>query len=83
MVKQVSHLVCPMCGLSIPLGTFWDGIDEDVEDIETVSFRGLGRGRGFEKVDSTSILDDEEICDAIARRCHAILNLLEEEYEED
>jgi hypothetical protein len=79
----MSHLICPLCGLSIPLRTFWNGIDEDVEDIEAVYFRGLGRGRGFEKTESFSVLDDEEICNAIVRRCYVILDLLGEGSEEE
>ena len=83
----MSHLICPLCGLSIPLGTFWNGIGDEIDDIEVVSFRGLGRGMGFEKTETVSVLDDEEVCDAIARRCHVVLGLLgegskEEDYSE-
>ena len=79
----MSHLICPLCGLSIPLGTFWNGIDEDIEDVEVVSFRGLGRGRGFKKAGSVSVLDNEVVCNAIARRCHVVLSLLEEGSDEE
>jgi len=79
----MSHLICPLCGLSIPLGTFWNGIDEEIDDVEVVSFRGLGRGRGFEKTEAISVLDDEGVCDAIARRCHVVLGLLGEGSEEE
>lgn len=58
-------------------------MEEEVEDIEVVSFRGLGRGMGFEKAESISALDDEEVCKAIAGRCYAILSLLGLESEED
>jgi len=43
-----------------------------------VSFRGLGRGRGFEKTGAFSVLDNEAVCNAIARRCQAVLGLLGE-----
>ena len=80
----MSHIVCPLCGLSVPLSKFWQTIGNTIEDIETVSFTGLGRGRGFEKSEAYSVLDDKEICDAVAVRCYAILDLLEKlEDEED
>lgn len=78
---KLSHIVCPLCGLSVPLSKFWETIYEDIDDIEAVSFRGLGRGRGFEKSEAYSLLDDEGICEAVASRCHAILELLEDEEE--
>ena len=83
----MSHIVCPLCGLSVPLSKFWETIGDEIEDIEAVSFIGLGRGRGFEKSEVFSVLDDEEICEAVAARCYAILELLgeleDEEEEED
>ena len=64
------------------MSRFWE-INEDIDDIEAVSFTGLGRGRGFEKSEAFSVLDDEEICEAVASRCHAILGLLREDLEEE
>ena len=77
----MSHIVCPMCGLSVPLSKFWETIYEPIDDIEAVSFRGLGRGMGFEKSEAYSVLDDEEIRKAVATRCYAIIELLEEDDE--
>ncbi|MBA7474714.1 hypothetical protein ES707_10068 [subsurface metagenome] len=79
----MSHIVCPLCGLSVPLSKFWETIGNSIEDIEVVSFTGLGRGRGFEKSEAYSVLDDEEICEAVAARCYAILMLLGELEEEE
>lgn len=62
----------------MPFNTFWEGVEEDVEDIEAVSFRGLGRGMGFEKTESFSILHDEKVTSRIASKCHDILELLGE-----
>ena len=72
-----------MCGLSVILSHFWESTYSDIDDIETVSFRGLGRGRGFEKTDPYSVLDDEEIREAVASRCNAIIDLLEETSEDE
>ena len=72
-----------MCGLSVPLSQFWESTYSDIDDIEAVSFRGLGRGRGFEKTDTHSVLDDEEIREAVASRCYAILELLGETFEDE
>ena len=74
----MSHIVCPMCGLSVPLSKFWETMYTPIDDIEAVSFRGLGRGMGFEKSEANSVLDDEEFCEAVTSRCHAILELLED-----
>lgn len=79
----MSHIVCPMCGLSVPMSKFWDTIDDPIEDIEAVSFIGLGRGRGFEKTDAYSILKEEGAQEAIVSRCYAILELLGETFEEE
>ena len=70
----MTHLVCPMCGLSVPLQKF---NPEDVElDINVVSFRGLGRGKGFEKTNVESILGDDYYTPMIGARAKAICNLV-------
>jgi hypothetical protein len=62
----MSHLVCPLCGLSVPLSKF---NPESLElNLQVVSFRGLGRGKGFEKQDEHSILDDNEYSPVVAGR---------------
>jgi len=80
MKEHMSHITCPLCGLNVPLSTFWDNIYNAPEDIEAVSFVGLGRGRRFMKTEAFSVLDEEEFCDAIAWRCHAILSLVDDGY---
>lgn len=62
----MSHLVCPLCGKNAPLSTL-DPVGLDL-DIRVVSFKGLGRGRGFEKAEEHSILGDEEYSPALANR---------------
>lgn len=62
----MSHLVCPLCGKNAPLSTLNpDNLDLD---LKVVSFRGLGRGKGFAKAEEHSVLGDEEISPMIARR---------------
>ena len=71
------------CGLSVPLSKFWETIYNDIDDIEVVSFSGLGRRRGFERTEAYSVLDDEETREAVASRCHAILELLGKTFEDE
>jgi hypothetical protein len=62
----MSHLVCPLCGKNAPLSTLNpDNLDLD---LKVVSFRGLGRGKGFAKAEEHSVLGDDEISPIIARR---------------
>jgi len=63
----MSHLVCPLCGKNAPLSTL-DPESLDI-DLRVVSFRGLGRGKGFAKNEEHSILGDDEYSPVIARRC--------------
>lgn len=71
----MSHLVCPLCGLSVPLKKFDE--DQDLEDIVITEFRGLGRGRGFEVAGTYSILGDKDLLDVLEDRCKAILKLID------
>ena len=62
----MSHLDCPLCGLSVPLSKF---NPESLElDLRVVSFKGLGKWRGFEKQDAHSILGDDEHSPRVAGR---------------
>lgn len=62
----MSHIVCPLCGKNSPLSTFNpEGLDLD---LRVVSFRGLGRGKGFAKSEDNSVLGDEEYSPAVAGR---------------
>lgn len=62
----MSHLQCPLCGKMAPLSTL------DPESLElglkAVSFKGLGRGKGFAKSEEHSILGDGEYSPALANR---------------
>jgi len=62
----MSHLVCPLCGKNAPLST----LDPDnIElDLKVVSFRGLGRGKGFVKSEEYSVFGDDEITPIIANK---------------
>ena len=62
----MSHLVCPLCGLSVPLSKF--NPDNLELDLLVVGFKGLGRGKGFEKKDEHSILGDDEYSPVVAGR---------------
>ncbi len=53
----MSHLICPLCGLSRPLASF-DPTSFD-RDICSQSFSGLGRGRGFLASGRVSILHSD------------------------
>ena len=73
----MSMLSCPLCGRLVSLRHF---APEDFdENIQVVSRRSLGRGRGFEVTGRYSVLDDEELMERIATRLHLLLNLIEGE----
>jgi hypothetical protein len=56
---MMSHLVCPLCGKYSALST-WDPEAFNL-DVNVVSFKGLGRGNGFAKLDPYSVLGDDEV----------------------
>ncbi|MCJ7636748.1 MAG: hypothetical protein MUO21_04595 [Nitrososphaeraceae archaeon] len=70
----MSHLVCPLCGKYAPLSTL--NPDQLDLDIKVVSFRGLGRGRGFAKGEAYSILGDDEITPIIADKIEKLYYML-------
>ncbi len=72
-LDQLSHLICPMCGLKISLKIF-DPQSLDL-DIYTVNLRGLGRGGGFEIADLTSVLGDDVVTPLIIRRVFSLCKL--------
>ena len=51
---DMSHLKCPLCGRLVSINYF-DPSEFDA-DVFAVKYRGLGRGKGFEKSDEYSIL---------------------------
>jgi len=62
----MSHIRCPLCGKNAPISSF-DPSSLDL-DLKLVSFRGLGRGKGFEVSEEHSVLGDEEYSPLIAER---------------
>jgi len=62
----MSHIRCPLCGKNAPISSF-DPSSLDL-DLRLVSFRGLGRGKGFEVSEEHSVLGDEEYSPLIAER---------------
>ena len=72
-LDQLSHLICPMCGLKISLKIF-DPQSLDL-DIYTVNLRGLGRGGGFEIADLTSVLGDDVFTPLIIKRVFSLCKL--------
>jgi len=71
----MSHVNCPLCGRNQALSKFNPEALDD--DIYVVSFRGLGRGRGFEKTGETSTMaPGNPTTDQVKDRCLAIINFL-------
>jgi hypothetical protein len=72
----MSHLACPLCGKNAPLSTL------DPEslplDLKTVSFKGLGRGKGFAIDKEVSIMDDDEYTPIIAERIEKLYHFFVE-----
>ena len=71
----MSHVSCPLCGRNQALSKFNPKALDD--DIYVVSFRGLGRGRGFEKTGETSTMaPGDPIMEQVKDRCLAIIDFL-------
>ena len=62
----MSHIRCPLCGKNAPISTF-DPSSLDF-DLTVVSFRGLGRARGFAVSDEHSVLGDDVFSPQVAER---------------
>lgn len=73
----MSHFVCPLCGKNAPLSKF-DPSSLDL-DLKIVSFKGLGRGLGFEKSDEVSVLGDDKITPVVADRVVDLCKMLVDE----
>ena len=69
-----THFACPLCGKNCQL----EGFDpENLSlDIRVKSFKGLGRGKGFDLDEEYSILGDEEFTPRICDRILDLLKLL-------
>ncbi len=70
----MSQLACPLCGRYVSLNIFDPSNFED--DIYAAQLTGLGRGRGFEVTDKSSVLHDPMVTGLIADRCFRILGLI-------
>ena len=76
----MTSVSCPLCGKYTSITSFDPGSLDD--DIYAVSFRGLGRGRGFKVTEKRSLLDSlesEETVSAIADRTLQIAKFLRDE----
>ncbi len=72
---EMSHVNCPLCGRNQALSKFNPKALDD--DIYVVSFRGLGRGRGFEKTGETNTMTPKDpVTDQVKGRCLAIIDFL-------
>ena len=71
----MSHANCLLSGHKQTLSKFNPEALDD--DIHVASFRGLGRGRGFEKTGETSTMTPgNPVTDQVKDRCLAIINFL-------
>ena len=62
----MSHAKCPICGRYVPISTLSGEGPE--QDVEVVTFKGKGRGKGFEIVDRTVVDDADEISQEFKKR---------------
>ncbi len=62
----MTHLICPLCGLSVPLSKLDRG--NFPIDLKTISFRNAGYRKGFAPNEPVSVMGDEEITPVIASR---------------
>ena len=72
----MSFFECPLCGRSVSLSS-WNPSQYEVEFIEK-TFRGLGRGKGFE-VASVNDIEDTKTLEIIGNRCIEIIEKLIED----
>jgi len=72
----MSQVSCPVCGKYSPESSFLK--PREIQDINGVYMRGLGRGRGFEVTDRYSLRNDKQLKAVIADRCRRTLKLIEE-----
>src|SRR5665647_1551332 len=79
MRYNMSHIICPLCGKNAPLSTFDPG--SLPLDLMTISFMGLGRGRGFAVKEKVSIMGDETYTPIVAARIRELFNLFVEKEE--
>ena len=76
MASEYSQILCPLCGKSIHTRNY--DPSKFTDEIIGISFRGLGRGRGFEVIARDNLLDiDEEhpILEDLANRVAVLHDL--------
>jgi hypothetical protein len=73
----MSHFQCPVCGKHSSIRLYEpEGFDDD---IELISYSGLGRGKGFESYLAGYIDDDPELKERLRNRVQRVLEILSEE----
>lgn len=79
--NNVSHLICPLCGLNVPLSKLERG--NFPVDIQTISFRHAGYRKGFTPNEPVSVMGDGEITPLIAARVKELYDFFVEHREID
>lgn len=70
----MTSIVCPLCGKHSPKGSFHpENLEDDICEVE---LHGLGRGRGFEVSERSSILNSDSSNDVIDRIASRVLRLV-------
>jgi hypothetical protein len=64
--NNVSHLICPLCGLNVPLSKLERG--NFPVNLMTISFRNAGYRKGFAPNEPVSVMGDGEVTPIIAAR---------------
>ena len=73
-LTTLAHVNCPVCSKLTPVLTF--NFDRPIDDIQIVTFRGRGRGQGFEVASRRSILYDNPTVRTLGNRAVAVISLL-------
>lgn len=73
----MSHFQCPVCGKHSSIRTY--DPEGFVDEVDLVSFTGLGRGRGFSKEVVASIEDDPELKERLLNRVREVERFLSKE----
>lgn len=77
----MSHLICPLCGLNVPLSKLDEG--NFPIDLKTISFKNRGYRMGFGVDEIVSIMGDGEITPIIATRIKELYDFFVEHGEID
>lgn len=71
---KMSHVVCPLCGKSAAIDSYDPSEFED--DVSGQTFRGKGRGKGFEVSEKFSVLGDQGYDDLLQRMASRALRIV-------